>query len=123
MRTSTTFCGRAPAAKASLSGGRKEQRGTGERDCRGVDLHPDELRDLRGRRISMIFQDPMTSLNPVISIGEQLTEVIFAHEKIRKDAAYARAVELLEMVGMPNPKRTLSRLSPTSCRAACASGS
>jgi oligopeptide transport system ATP-binding protein len=73
-----------------------------------LDLHPDELRDLRGRRISMIFQDPMTSLNPVITIEEQLTEVIFAHEKIRKDAAHKRAVGLLEMVGIPNPERSLS---------------
>jgi oligopeptide transport system ATP-binding protein len=72
-----------------------------------LDLHPDELRDLRGRRISMIFQDPMTSLNPVISIEEQLTEVIFAHEKIGRDAAHARAIGLLEMVGIPNPERTL----------------
>jgi oligopeptide/dipeptide ABC transporter ATP-binding protein len=73
-----------------------------------LELHPDELRDLRGRRISMIFQDPMTSLNPVISIREQLTEVIFAHEKIRKDEAYKRAVGLLAMVGLPNPERALS---------------
>ena len=73
-----------------------------------LELHPDELRDLRGRRISMIFQDPMTSLNPVISIREQLTEVIFAHEKVRKDVAYKRAVALLAMVGLPNPERALS---------------
>src|SRR6185295_5286733 len=65
-----------------------------------LDLDPDDLRDLRGRRISMIFQDPMTSLNPVITIEEQLTEVIFAHEKIRRDAAHKRAVALLEMVGI-----------------------
>ena len=72
-----------------------------------LELPADELRDLRGRRISMIFQDPMTSLNPVITIGEQLTEVIFAHEKIKKDAAHARAVGLLELVGIPNAKRVL----------------
>ena len=73
-----------------------------------LDLDPDDLRDLRGRRISMIFQDPMTSLNPVITIEEQLVEVIFAHEKIRRDAAHKRAVGLLEMVGIPNPERSLA---------------
>ena len=72
-----------------------------------LELPSDELRDLRGRRISMIFQDPMTSLNPVITIEEQLTEVIFAHEKIKKDAAHQRAIGLLDMVGIPNPERVL----------------
>jgi oligopeptide transport system ATP-binding protein len=77
----------------------------------GVDLlrlEPEELRDLRGRRISMIFQDPMTSLNPVLTIGEQLTEVILAHERVRKEEARDRSVKLLEMVGIPNPKQRLA---------------
>jgi oligopeptide/dipeptide ABC transporter ATP-binding protein len=70
----------------------------------GVDLaslsEPD-LRELRGRDIAMIFQDPMTSLNPVLTIQEQLVETISAHRKVTKDAARARAIELLDMVGIP----------------------
>jgi oligopeptide transport system ATP-binding protein len=73
-----------------------------------IGLEEEELRDLRGRRISMIFQDPMTSLNPVITIGEQLTEVILAHEKVSKDAARDRSVALLDMVGIPNAKQRLA---------------
>ena len=70
-----------------------------------LELKPEELRELRGSRISMIFQDPMTSLNPVLTIREQLTEVILAHEKVGRQAADKRAEELLELVSIPNPKQ------------------
>ena len=72
-----------------------------------LELKPDELRELRGSRISMIFQDPMTSLNPVLTIREQLAEVILAHEKVGQAAADKRAEELLELVSIPNPKQRL----------------
>ena len=72
-----------------------------------IDMPADELRELRGSRISMIFQDPMTSLNPVLTIREQLTEVILAHEKVGRAAADQRAEELLELVSIPNAKQRL----------------
>jgi peptide/nickel transport system ATP-binding protein len=65
----------------------------------------DELRSLRGREISMIFQDPLTALNPVFKVGHQVAEVIQAHEKIGRVPARKRAVELLAEVGIPNPRQ------------------
>lgn len=66
---------------------------------------PAEMRAIRGNQISMIFQEPMTSLNPVLRIGEQLTESIRLHMKLDKKAALARAVEMLELVGIPSPEQ------------------
>jgi peptide/nickel transport system ATP-binding protein len=66
---------------------------------------PEDLRRLRGDRISMIFQDPMTSLDPTFPIGEQVAETITAHRDVDRAAARARAVELLAMVGIPEPER------------------
>ena len=68
-----------------------------------VVMREEEVRDIRGSSIAMIFQDPMTSLNPVLTIQEQMVETIQAHRKVSKDNARARAIELLEMVGIPNP--------------------
>jgi oligopeptide transport system ATP-binding protein len=73
---------------------------------KGTDLltTPDrELREIRGGEISMIFQDPMTSLNPVYTIGHQISEMIRVHERISAKAAKARSIEMLDLVGMPNP--------------------
>jgi oligopeptide transport system ATP-binding protein len=61
----------------------------------------DEIRHVRGNRIAMIFQEPMTSLNPVLTIGRQITEALELHLKMNRSAANRRAVELLEMVGIP----------------------
>jgi oligopeptide transport system ATP-binding protein len=63
------------------------------------------MEKLRGDRIGMIFQDPMTSLNPVFTIGEQIVETIVAHQGVKKKEARARAVELLRLVGIPEPER------------------
>ena len=60
-----------------------------------------ELQRMRGARIAMIFQDPMSALTPVYRVGDQIAEQIRAHEKVRKAAARARAVELLDRVGIP----------------------
>jgi len=70
-------------------------------------LNDDDMRDLRGRRVAMIFQDPMTSLNPVTTIGEQLVEVVQAHTEAGGKAAAERAIEALEQVGIPNPAARL----------------
>jgi oligopeptide/dipeptide ABC transporter ATP-binding protein len=63
-----------------------------------------EMQDYRGNELGMIFQDPMTSLNPVYRIGEQITEAIRAHDKVDKRQAKRRAIELLKQVGIPNPE-------------------
>jgi peptide/nickel transport system ATP-binding protein len=68
-----------------------------------LQLSDSELRGVRGARIAMIFQDPMTSLTPVHRVGSLITEVLRAHEPISRKAARARAVELLAEVGIPDP--------------------
>jgi oligopeptide/dipeptide ABC transporter ATP-binding protein len=65
-------------------------------------LSQDQIREIRGAGIAMIFQDPMTSLNPVYRVGWQIAEQIRAHEDVSKQAAHARAVELLTAVGIPH---------------------
>jgi peptide/nickel transport system ATP-binding protein/oligopeptide transport system ATP-binding protein len=66
-----------------------------------------ELRQIRGQRISMIFQEPMTSLNPVYTVGNQLTETIRWHERMGQKAARDRATEMLAKVGIPSPRQRL----------------
>ena len=76
----------------------------------GVDLlrcAPRELRAIRGRRISMIFQDPMTSLNPYLRVSEQLIEPLLIHEKISRPDALARGLAMLEAVGINDAARRL----------------
>lgn len=72
-------------------------------------LSDDEMRDVRGRDIGMIFQEPMTSLNPVLSIGRQLTETVEHHLKVSRAQAMERAVELLGLVGISEPHRRLKQ--------------
>ncbi|MGF1502363.1 MAG: ABC transporter ATP-binding protein [Paracoccaceae bacterium] len=68
-------------------------------------LRPRQLRRIRGARISMIFQDPMVTLNPVMTVGEQLVETLHAHRRISRAKARRRALEMLEMVQVPAPAR------------------
>jgi oligopeptide/dipeptide ABC transporter ATP-binding protein len=70
-----------------------------------TDLDDEGLRGVRGERIAMIFQDPMTSLNPVYRVGDQMIEMIRAHRDVSKREARERAVDLLQQVGIPNPER------------------
>ncbi|MEA2605345.1 MAG: peptide/nickel transport system ATP-binding protein [Chloroflexota bacterium] len=70
-------------------------------------LKPDEMRKLRGDRLSMIFQQPQSSLNPVWDVGTQIAEVLQLHRNMRRGPARARALELLRMVGIPDPERRL----------------
>ena len=65
----------------------------------------DEMIKVRGNRISMIFQQPQTALNPVFKVGDQLAEVLNVHQDLGKDAGWKRAVQLLKMVGVPDPER------------------
>ncbi len=68
-----------------------------------------EMRSIRGKELAMVFQDPMTNLNPVLTIGEQVVETILAHERIGKEAARSRAIQLLGEVGIPDPAGALRR--------------
>jgi len=70
-------------------------------------LSEEEMRKVRGRDIGMVFQEPMTSLNPVLTIGRQITETLEQHQGADRAAADKRAVELLEMVGIADPRRRL----------------
>jgi oligopeptide transport system ATP-binding protein len=70
-------------------------------------LNEDEIRKIRGNRISMVFQEPMTSLNPVLTIGKQMTEALELHLKLSREAATARAIQLLEMVGVAEAERRI----------------
>jgi len=72
-------------------------------------LEGEALRGIRGRRIGMIFQDPMTSLNPVFTVGDQIAESIRAHRAVPKAIARARALELLQEVGIPDPAARLDQ--------------
>jgi len=69
----------------------------------------EELRKLRGDQISMVYQDPMTSLNPVLRVGEQMTEVLTVHRGISEEEAQERCVEMLRRVYMPDPEKVLQR--------------
>ena len=83
---------------------------SGEIDFKGRNLLllPDEdMRHIRGKEISMVFQEPMTSLNPVFTVGNQIMEAILEHEKVSKSEAKARTIEMLKRVGIPNAEDRL----------------
>ena len=101
-------CGKSTTALAILRLLAPTARLAGRIDFDGQDilaLPPRALQDLRGRRISMIFQEPMTSLNPVYTVGDQIIETLREHEPLSAAAARARAIELLELVRLPDPAR------------------
>jgi oligopeptide/dipeptide ABC transporter ATP-binding protein len=89
---------------AKIAGG---QVWLGDRDL--VRLRDNEMRRLRGKEVSLVPQDPMSGLNPVLTVGEQLVETIRAHEDVRRGAARRRAADLLGTVGIPQPGDQLDR--------------
>jgi oligopeptide/dipeptide ABC transporter ATP-binding protein len=93
-----------PSTHATIAGGH-----IFFRDIDLLDLPGREIRRLRGRDIAIIFQDPMTSLNPVLTIGRQLTEALCAHQPLHRHDAEVRAVDLLHTVGIPVPAATMDR--------------
>ena len=72
-----------------------------------IDLEENEMRKIRGNRISMIFQEPMTSLNPVYDLSYQISETIILHQKKSKDQARKIAIEMLDLVGIPEPQKRI----------------
>ncbi len=74
-----------------------------------LSLSDAEMRDIRGNQISMIFQEPMTSLNPVMTIGRQIGEILMLHQKLSRPRARARAVEMLRLVHIPEPERRIEQ--------------
>jgi peptide/nickel transport system ATP-binding protein len=70
-----------------------------------LELSENEMQRIRGNRISMIFQEPMTSLNPVYTIGDQVAETLMLHQKMRRHQAWNRAMEMVKMVGIPSPEQ------------------
>lgn len=84
----------------------------GEALFEGVDLFSmteKEMQKVRGARIGMIFQDPMTALNPVFTVGDQIAEVVLVHRDCTKHEAKARAIEMMELVGIPDSKRRVDQ--------------
>ena len=86
-----------------------------------VSLPEPRLRKVRGGRIGMIFQEPMTSLNPVFPVGEQVAEAVLLHKGCSREAARARALEMLSLVRLADPERRLDEY-PHQLSGACGSG-
>jgi peptide/nickel transport system ATP-binding protein len=92
----------------SIMGLARGGRVSGQANFQGKNLlkmHPNQLREVRGKQIAMIFQDPLSSLHPFYKVGSQIAEMILAHEKMSKKDARDRTIELLRLVGIPRPER------------------
>jgi oligopeptide/dipeptide ABC transporter ATP-binding protein len=100
--TSLAIMGLIPNPPGRVSEGRVELEGVNL-----LDLPRTKMPDIRGRDIAMIFQEPMSSLNPVMTIGDQIGEAIMLHEKMSRAQRRDRVVELLKLVGIPNPEGRL----------------
>ena len=80
---------------------------SGEITLDGIDIiatSEDKMQEIRGKEVSMIFQDPMTCLNPTMKVGRQITEAIKHHQKLSKEEAEKRSIEMLKLVQIPNPE-------------------
>jgi oligopeptide/dipeptide ABC transporter ATP-binding protein len=101
-------CGKSVSSLAIMRLLQKSTRVTGKvkfLDKSLLELPEDAMRKVRGNQVGMIFQEPMTSLNPVLRVGDQVSESLILHRGLSKRQAWARSVELLDKVGMPNPKQ------------------
>ncbi len=100
-----------PRPKAKIVSGEILYYGSGDTpiDIAKLDPHGNDMRNLRGNEISMIFQEPMTSLNPVYTIGDQIIESVCLHLGMNKKAARQRAIEMLERVGIPDPAQRVDQ--------------
>jgi oligopeptide/dipeptide ABC transporter ATP-binding protein len=98
--TALSIMGLIPHPPGRIAGGEIQFEG---RDL--LRLSADEMRELRGDRISMIFQEPMSSLNPAFTIGEQISEAVLRHRGVSREQARKRAIEMLERVRIPSPER------------------
>ncbi len=108
-------CGKSVTARSILriverpgrivSGSILLERGGGTVDLTQFDAESDEMRQIRGGDIALIFQEPMTSFSPVHTVGNQLIETVRLHERMSKQAARARAIEMFRLVGIPKPER------------------
>ena len=94
-----------------MSRGENGQRTAESIDLSTVEPNGSKMRSIRGSEISMVFQEPMTSLSPVHTIGNQICEVITLHQKVSEKEARKRAIDMLAKVGMPHPGRTIDRYS------------
>ena len=83
---------------------------------------PEAMRRLRGPEMAMVFQEPMTSLNPVCAVGDQIAEAVMLHQGLADAAALAEALRLLDHVRIPEAESAVASAIRTSSRAACASG-
>ncbi len=101
--TMMSLIGLLPSPPADVRGGTVMLNG---RDL--LHISQDELRSVRGAKVGFVFQDPMTSLNPVFTLGNQIMEPLIKHMKMSKKQAEARAIDLLELVGIPDAKNRLS---------------
>ncbi len=100
-----------PKRNSAISGKIMLHHGSSSVDVLQLDEDGDEMRDLRGREIAMIFQEPMTAFSPVHTIGNQIMEALFVHGEKDRGAARARVVALLEEVGIPAPERRIDEYS------------
>lgn len=106
--TSLAIMGLTPSPPACQVSGRIWLRDPGGQALDLLTLPAESMRSLRGNRMSMIFQEPMTSLNPVLTIGDQISEAIGVHRNISRADAMDAAAELLDLVGIPEPRARLS---------------
>lgn len=97
--TAKSIIGLLPKSNATIKSGSIKIEGT---DI--TNFNEKELESVRGSKVAMIFQDPMTSLNPVICVGKQILEALNLHQNLVKDAAHERVIELIELVGIKNPE-------------------
>lgn len=105
--TALTIMGLVPSPPARISGEILYYRDGNPIELHKLDPKGPEYRSIRGKDMAMIFQEPMTSLNPVYSIGDQIMEAIMLHQNVDKEEARKRAIEMLDKVGIPSPEKRI----------------